>query len=92
MTDLPYRHIGRCYGCDIEAKWVITRLGDVATGWACDDHLSAVSEDLQRDFEVTELKVQLWEKSVEWNQMAHSLNKIAGVPDVKHPHPWDTEW
>lgn len=78
-------HVGQCCVCDNEATWQVTRRGDVATSWACGDHLASVCDDLQRDFEVTELVVKLYQKSVEWSQLNYRLNKIAGVPDSRHP-------
>lgn len=47
----------RCELCSGLQKWEITRIGDVVVSWACDDHLAAVCEGLQRDREITELRV-----------------------------------
>lgn len=88
---LDFKHIGYCYGCNIEAIWSVTRIGDVATGWACNNHLAEVCDHFQRDFEVTELKVELYQKAVEWGQLNTALNKIAGVPGIKFPMPGDPQ-
>lgn len=53
---------GYAYCCEVcdgtDPHWMIMRRGDVVTSWACDSHLAAVCERLQRDFEVTELIVR----------------------------------
>ena len=45
--------------------WTIVRTGDVVVSWSCAEHLSAVCEGLQRDFEVTELTVTYTPKARE---------------------------
>ncbi len=88
---LSYKHVGYCYGCNVNAIWQVTRIGDVVTAWACNDHLGEVCDHYQRDFEVTELKVVLYQKAVEWGQLNTALNRIAGVPDIKYPMPGDPQ-
>ena len=64
MTDTAAETTGHGYAycCEVcdgtNPHWTIMRRGDVVTSWACDDHLAAVCERLQRDFEVTELIVR----------------------------------
>jgi hypothetical protein len=68
-----------CEVCDAtDPHWMVTRTGDVVTTWACDVHLAAGCERLQRDFEVTELTVQHSPKAREWAAIGKSLNQIAG--------------
>lgn len=66
-----------CRVCNVIPAWVISRIGDMASSWACDDHLGAVCDWLQRDFEVTELNVRSHAKSIEWGQMRSTFNEIA---------------
>lgn len=48
-----------CEECDeYSPKWYIVRVGDVACTWACDEHLSLACDQMQRDWEVTELRVK----------------------------------
>jgi hypothetical protein len=74
-----------CRACNADPIWTISRIGDMATSWACNDDLAAVCEWLQRDFEVTQLRVRLTAKSIEWNQMNHALNRIADGSDLDTP-------
>jgi len=68
-----------CEVCDAaDPHWTIMRTGDVVTSWACDEHLAAVCERLQRDSEVTELTVRDSRKAREWAAISQALNKIAG--------------
>lgn len=68
-----------CETCDDkDPHWQILRRGDVVLTWACDDHLAAACEALQRDHEVTELVVKDYRKNVEWTGITRSLNAIAG--------------
>lgn len=67
----------RCETCRGVPLWCIERYGDVATSWACADHLSVVCEALQRDWEVTALKVELFAKACEWSGIGATLNAIA---------------
>lgn len=48
----------RCNVCDSDPVWRIDRRGDAVVGWACDDDLSTVLHNLQRDWEITELVVR----------------------------------
>jgi hypothetical protein len=67
-----------CEVCDAaDPHWTIMRKGDVATTWACDDHLAQACELLQRDFEVTELTVRDSRKAREWVAIGKALNEIA---------------
>lgn len=52
----------RCQICDREPQWTIDRRGDAVVSWACGNDLAAVCDDLQRDYEVTELVVRLFGK------------------------------
>lgn len=70
---LPYR----CEVCQREPVWSITRRGDVVVSWACATHLTEVCHRLQRAFEVTELIVKHFAKSVEWAGIAADLESIA---------------
>ena len=63
----------RCEVCDSEPMWTVMRFGDVVTSWACAEHLSQVCDGLQRDFEVTELKLTLTAKSREWAELRKLL-------------------
>lgn len=67
----------RCQVCDQEPAWEIVRQGDVAVSWACDDHLSATCDDLQRDSEITRLVVVHWAKRREVAEINRSLREIA---------------
>lgn len=75
----------RCEVCDGEPMWSITRIGDVATTWACPNDLSAACDRMQRDFEVTELRVTHHVKSLEWAQLGRTLAKMPNNPD---PSAW----
>ena len=69
-----------CEVCDAaDPHWTIMRTGDVATSWACDDHLAVVCERLQRDFEVTELTIRDSRKAREWAAIGKSLDRTAGT-------------
>lgn len=70
--------LGCCEICDdADPRWSVTRIGDVATTWACDDHLSQVAGRLQRDREITELSVRDRRKLLEWAAITRSLEAIA---------------
>ncbi len=59
-----------CQVCDQpNPQWAIMRRGDVATTWACPDHLSAACDAFQRDAEITELVVTHHLKATEWAEM-----------------------
>lgn len=64
----------RCEICDTTPTWTITRIGDVATSWACNAHMGVVCDRMQRDFEVTELRVTHHAKAVEWAELGKILN------------------
>jgi hypothetical protein len=78
------RPMSLAFRCEIDGEdphWRITRIGDVATSWACDSHLAIVCDRLQRDFEVTELAVWDCRKMREWAGIRDSLEQIAeGTP------------
>lgn len=57
--------------------WEVLRKGDVVVTWACDDHLAAECEGLQRDHEVTELIVTDYPKALEWAAIGRALGRIA---------------
>lgn len=70
-----------CEVCDTpDARWSVTRIGDVVTTWACDAHLGEVSGRLQRDHEVTEHVVRDALKAREWAGITRALDKIADGP------------
>jgi hypothetical protein len=71
----------RCEICDSHPQWTITRIGDVATSWACDTDLGTVCDRLQRDFEVTELKVIHFAKAMEWIEIGRTLAKMPNNPN-----------
>lgn len=62
-TELAPKRMGsgyayHCEECDQQdPAWRITRVGDVVTTWACNDHLWLACERLQRDWEETKLTV-----------------------------------
>ena len=67
----------RCEVCDGLPLWRLTRIGDVATTWACADHVSVALDRLQRDHEVTEVSVRHAPKAAEWSSIGHRLNTVA---------------
>jgi len=66
----------RCEVCGGDAVWTLTRRGDVAATWADAEHLHEVLLNLQRDFEVTEIVVRHYGKTVEWADIDRSLTSI----------------
>lgn len=67
-----------CETCDAaDPRWNITRIGDVVTTWACDEHLAGACDGLQRDFEITQLVVRDARKMREWAAIGRSLEQIA---------------
>lgn len=66
----------RCEVCSGKSKWSLTRIGDVATTWACRDHLDMILERLQRDHEVTRIEVVLTAKAHEWAEISRTLGSI----------------
>ncbi|MEV5211260.1 hypothetical protein AB0K35_27690 [Micromonospora sp. NPDC053740] len=74
----------RCEVCDSDPRWTITRIGDVATTWACDTDLAAACDRMQRDFEVTELRVTHYAKALEWAEVARTLAKMPNNPNPVH--------
>lgn len=75
--------MGRAYCCEIcdstDPRWEITRVGDVVVSWACDADLATVCDRLQRDSEITELRVSHLPKRREWAQITRALDEIAGA-------------
>jgi hypothetical protein len=71
---------GYAFCCEIcddsDPKWRLERVGDVATSWACDEHLPIVCDRLQRDFEVTRLTVWNAQKMREWAEIGQKLREI----------------
>lgn len=67
----------RCQVDNGEAAWRLTRLGDVATSWACDEHLHAVARDLQRDWEVTQIVIEDQRKLREHGEIRRMLDDVA---------------
>lgn len=70
----------RCEVCDGEPRWRLDRRGDAVVSWACPEHLAAVSERLQRDWEITELVIRLVPKMREWNEIDANLRAIEETP------------
>lgn len=68
---------GPAYACPIckdeLPDWVLVRIGDVATSWACDDHLVEVAELMQRDHEITRLEIRIYPKVKEWAELDAAL-------------------
>ncbi len=59
-----------CWICDSDQPtWTITRNGDVATTWACPEHLHAACDAFQRDAEITELVITHFAKAREWREI-----------------------
>lgn len=71
----------RCEICDTTPNWQIKRIGDVAVSWACDPHLPALCDRMQRDFEVTELMVVHYPKLAEWHGIGRALAKMPNNPN-----------
>lgn len=71
-----------CPYCDVRGTWTVERVGDAIVSWSCPEHLSQVCEWLQRDWEVTELRVHLSAKAAEWAGVGATLDEIAkgGAP------------
>lgn len=67
----------RCEVCHGDPTWRLTRIGDAALTWACDDHVGAACHRLQRDHEITEVRVVHYARAVERAQIAASLARIA---------------
>lgn len=65
-----------CAVCDADPQWRITRIGDVATSWACDEHLPSECHRMQRDWEVTELSVQHQPKLREDAEITRALDAV----------------
>ena len=66
-----------CEVCHGDPVWRITRRGDAAVSWACDEDLDTVCHNLQRDWEITELVVQNSVKMREWATISGTLASIA---------------
>lgn len=56
-------HCQICSGAN--PKWYLMRRGDAVVTWACAAHLDSVIDDLQRDWEVTEVIVRGRREGVE---------------------------
>lgn len=75
-TETPPERAGHGYAycCEVcddaDPHWYLMRRGDVVVSWACDAHLSAVCERLQRDHEVTTLLVTDYRKNRERTEAA----------------------
>jgi hypothetical protein len=76
--------VTRAYCCEIcgvpDPHWVIERWGDAVVTWACDDHLAAACDALQRYPEVTKLSVRDNRKAREWAAIGRSFNEILENP------------
>lgn len=59
MTGQAYRCHFAPEFCSYVTRWRLDRIGDAVVSWACDQHLVAVVEDLQRPRERTEVVVKL---------------------------------
>lgn len=73
-----HRYAFKCGECDGEPAWRITRIGDVATTWACDEHLAHECHRMQRDWEVTELRIESQPKLREVAEINKRLREIVG--------------
>ena len=69
-------YAGLCQVCNSDPIWRVERRGDAAVSWACNDDLIFVCQDLQRDWEITELVVTNAVKIREWNEIAGTLADI----------------
>lgn len=76
-------HAFRCQTCNGEPMWQVLRIGDVVVSWACPEHLSNIAEEMQRDYEVTELSVKRWAKLVEVAEINRMIR--AAMPDDGDP-------
>lgn len=63
--------------CDEVTRWRLDRIGDAVADWACDRHLVAVIEDLQRPGERTEVVVKASWKD-DWTR------RVGGAGDGPH--------
>lgn len=87
---MGHGYADHCEVCDgADPNWVIVRIGDVVMSWACDPHLAQVCDRLQRDFEVTELRVTNARKAQEWASIRRTLAEATKAPcsvcGVEHP-------
>jgi hypothetical protein len=68
-------HAFCCATCaGTEPHWRIERSGDAVVSWACDAHLAAVCDGMQRDFEISQLVVTDSRKRREWAGIASALD------------------
>lgn len=67
----------RCQVDNGEADWSLSRIGDLATSWACDEHLPAVLRDLQRGWEITQVVVRDRRKLSEHADIREALDRVA---------------
>jgi hypothetical protein len=66
-----------CEVCEADPMWRVGRIGDAAVTWACAEHLSAVADGMQRDWEVTRLTLILSSKAEEWASIEAALDAVA---------------
>lgn len=72
-----HRYAFRCGECDGDPAWRITRIGDVATTWACDEHLAHECHRFQRPWEITKLSIESSPKLDEVAEINQTLQAIA---------------
>lgn len=53
-------YVYRCQVCAGMPVWTLTRIGDAATAWSCNEHLAATGLELQRSWEDTELRLTMY--------------------------------
>lgn len=76
-----HRYAFKCGECDGDPSWRITRRGDVAVTWACDNHLAHECHRFQRDWEITELCIESHTKLCEVAEINRNLREIADSED-----------
>lgn len=78
-----------CHVCDGEYTWRIERYGDAVVSWACNEHLGAACEELQRKWETTRLVVWQPGRSVIKNDAPPCQHpKWREDHDGHHGHGW----
>ena len=55
--DAPGDRANSCSACSGPPRWYLLRRSDAVATWACNQHLDLVLEDLQREWETTEVVV-----------------------------------
>jgi hypothetical protein len=68
---------GACGICNAHPGWRIERQGDAVISWACNNHLAAECDRLQRDYEVSRLVVLHYAKMAEVADINRMLREIA---------------